>query len=243
MRVSEMRVSIHSSAEVANAAAAELFAGWLAGPGVCNVLLAGGNTPLDLYRRIGERRLSLRHLNVFALDEYVGVDEDEPHNCANLIRRTAVEPWGVSAGRYHCLSSIESGAAASLRQHGQRIEAAGGIDAAVLGLGENGHLGFNEPGSAESSGDRVLDLDPVSVEANRIWFGGRYAPSRGATVGMRTILGASRILLLAFGFHKAAAVKAMLEGPRSADCPASLLQGHPGANVFLDEAAASTMER
>ncbi|HUF61285.1 MAG TPA: 6-phosphogluconolactonase [Verrucomicrobiales bacterium] len=238
-----MRVAIHPNAAAANEAAAELFSGWLTASGVRNVMLAGGNTPLDLYRRIGERCLSLRHLNVFALDEYAGVDGDEARNCANLIRRTAVEPWGVPAERYHCLSSTEAGAVASLRQHEQRIAAAGGVDAAVLGLGGNGHLGFNEPGSAEDSRARVVDLDPVSIEANRAWFSCRYAPSRGATLGLRTILAARRIVLLAYGVHKAAAVKAMLEGPRSPECPASLLQGHSGANVFLDSAAASMMER
>lgn len=233
-----MNVSIHSSAAEANGAAAELFGQWLTTPGVRNVMLAAGNTPLALYGLIGERRLPLGHLNIFALDEYVGVPLEERRNCANLIRRTAVEPWGVPPSQYFTVSSLENGALKSVQRHEQRIDQHGGLDAIVLGLGQNGHLGFNEPGSSADSGARVLDLDPISIEANRKWFGGDYAPSRGVTVGMRTILAARRVLLLAFGPHKTAAVQAMLEGPATPACPASLLQGHPSTHVFLDEAAA-----
>lgn len=234
-----MKVQVFASPDAANAAAADLFAVWLTTPDTRNVMLAAGNTPLALYRLVAGRGLALSQFSVFALDEYVGVPPDEPRNCANLIRRTAAEPWGVPPERYFTVSSREADALESVRRHEQRIAAAGGLDVLVLGLGQNGHLGFNEPGSAEDSAARVLDLDPVSVEANRQWFGGGYAPARGVTVGMRTILAARRILLLAFGPHKAAAVRAMVEGPPSPQCPASLLQGHPEVHVFLDTAAAA----
>ena len=234
-----MNVVIRSTAEEANAAAADLLTHWLAAPDVRNVMLAAGNTPLELYRLIRERKLPLKHLHLFALDEYVGVPPDEPRNCANLLRRTAVEPWGVSLSRYYSISSVESEALASVQQHERRIEESGGLDAVILGLGQNGHLGFNEPGSAEDCGARVLDLDPISTEANRKWFSGDYAPSRGVTVGLKTILPARRVLVMAYGAHKTDAVRAMLAGPSSSDCPASLLQGHREAHVFLDEAAAA----
>ena len=113
----------------------------------------------------------------------------------------------------------------------------------ILGLGQNGHLGFNEPGSAENSTARVLELDAISVEANRTWFGGDYAPARGVTVGMKTILAARRILLLAYGPHKAAAAEMMIRGPRTPKCPASLLQGHPQVEIILDHAAAQRLPK
>lgn len=236
-----MTPSVHPTAAAANAAATEMLARWLITPGVRNIMLAAGNTPLDLYRGIAGRRLGLGHLTVFALDEYVGVPAEEPRNCANLIRRIAIEPWGVPAERYHPVSSLEAQALASVQLHERRIQEAGGLDVLVLGLGQNGHLGFNEPGSAEGSGARVLDLDPISIEANRQWFNGAYAPSRGVTVGMKTILGARRILIMAYGAHKAAAVRAMVRGPRGPHCPASWLQGHPATQVFLDAAAAARL--
>lgn len=238
-----MKVSVHPTPDAANAAATEILAQWLTTPGVRNVMLAAGNTPLELYRLMAERGLSLSHLNIFALDEYVGVPLDEPCNCANLICRTAVEPWGIPAKQFFTVSSAEADALASAQAHERRITETGGLDVIVLGLGQNGHLGFNEPGSVEDSLARVLNLDPISVEANRKWFNGDYAPSRGVTVGMITILSARRLLIMAYGAHKTAAVKAMIEGPRTPACPASLLQGHCAAHAFVDEAAATGLKQ
>lgn len=234
-----MHLSIHTTIDSANDAAADCLANWLVAPGVRNVVVAAGNSPLELYRRIGERKLSLAHLNVFALDEYVGVPLEVPRNCANLMRRCVQQAWGVPAAQFHSISSLESDALASLREHELKIAAAGGLDAVILGLGQNGHLGFNEPGSSEDSPGRLLELEAISVEANRKWFGGAYAPAKGITVGLKTILSARRIMLLAFGSHKLAAVRAMAEGPRIAACPASFLQGHPEARVFLDTESAA----
>ncbi|MGI8605516.1 MAG: 6-phosphogluconolactonase [Verrucomicrobiales bacterium] len=237
-----MTVSLHVSPEAANAAAADLLAQWLTAPGVRSVMLAAGNSPLELYRRLADRRLALDHLNIFALDEYVGVPHGEPRNCANVIRRTAVKAWGVPNSQYFALHPAEDEALASVGAHEYRIAETGGLDIIVLGLGQNGHLGFNEPGSAQDCVGRLIDLDPISIEANRNWFNGDHAPARGVTVGMKTILSARRALILAYGAHKRAAVKAMLEGPRTKDCPASFLQGHGNVNVFLDQAAAAGLE-
>jgi glucosamine-6-phosphate deaminase len=236
-----MNFSMHSTAEVANVAAADSLAGWLTAPTTRTVMVAAGNTPIVLYRRISERGLKLSHLSVFALDEYVGVPPDEPRNCANLLRRCVQQAWGIPSAQFHTVSSLEAEAQASVLEHERKITRAGGLDVIILGLGQNGHLGFNEPGSAEDSVGRLLDLEKVSIEANRKWFGGDYAPPEGVTVGLRTILAARHVLLLACGSHKAAAVKAMVEGPRGLHCPASLLQGHPDTRLFLDEAAAALL--
>ena len=234
-----MKVLIYPDAAAANKAAAEMLGNLLRAAESRNVMVAAGNTPLDLYRLVAERRLDMSHLNVFALDEYVGVPLEEPRNCGNLLRRSVAEAWKIPAAQFHTVSSLEGEALASVRAHEDRIRAVGGLDVVVLGLGQNGHLGFNEPGSAEDSEGRLVDLEPISVEANRAWFEGKYAPDKGVTVGLKTILGARHVLILAFGAHKKAAVAAMVEGPRHAACPASFLQGHPDANLFLDAAAAA----
>jgi glucosamine-6-phosphate deaminase len=238
-----MNLTVCSTINAANAAATDLLAQWLKEPGVRNVMVAGGNTPLDLYGRVAERRLTLSHLTAFALDEYVGVPMEEPRNCANLLRRTVADAWGIPADRFFTVSSLESDALASVQAHERRIDEQGGLDVLVLGLGQNGHLGFNEPGSAADSTGRVLDLDSNSIEANRKWFSGDYAPAKGVTVGLKTILAARQVLILAFGAHKTAAVKRMVNGPVFADCPASFLQHHPATHVILDEAAASALKQ
>jgi glucosamine-6-phosphate deaminase len=187
--------------------------------------------------------ISLTHLHIFTLDEYVGVPVGDPRTCANLIRRTAAGPWGVPEDRYFWIEPDPASAASSIAAHEGRLAAAGGADVMVLGLGQNGHLGFNEPGSVEGSGARVLDLDPVSVEANRAWFSGEYAPGQGATLGMAAILAARRVLVVAYGLHKRDAVRAMVRGLRTPACPASLLQGHPSVHLVLDRDAASMLSR
>lgn len=236
-----LALTILPDAAQANAAAADRLASWLTDPATRRIMLAAGNTPLDLYRRIAERHLSLAHLEAFALDEYVGVPVDEPRNCAGLIRRTAIDPWGIPASRYHTIHPQPAEALASVRAHEAKLRDAGGLDVLVLGLGQNGHLGFNEPGSTRDSTARVLDLETISIEANRKWFGGDYAPAQGVTVGLSTILAARHILILAYGTPKAAAVQAMVEGPVSAACPASFLREHPATWVFLDTAAAARL--
>jgi len=236
-----MKLGVHRSADVANVAATDCLGGWLSAPTTRTVMIAGGNTPIELYRRIGERGLKLSHLNVFALDEYVGVPLDEPRNCANLMRRCVQQAWGIPSTQFHTVSSQEADALASVQEHERKIDKAGGLDVIILGLGQNGHLGFNEPGSAEDSRGRLLDLEMISIEANRQWFGGDYAPAKGVTVGLKTILAARHVLIMAYGSHKMAPVKAMVEGPRGPQCPASLLQGHPDTRVFLDDAAAANL--
>jgi glucosamine-6-phosphate deaminase len=237
-----MNLSIHPNSDLANLAATDWLASRLTNPAIRNVMVAAGNTPLELYRHIAERGLNLSHLSVFVLDEYVGVPSDEPRNCANLLRQRVAEAWNIPPAQFFTISSLEAQALTSVQMHERRVAQAGGLDLIVLGLGQNGHLGFNEPGSAEDSGARVLNLESISVEANRRWFGGDYAPSKGVSAGLRTILAARDVLLVAYGPHKTAAVKAMVEGPRCERCPASFLQGHSDVRVFLDEAAAAGLK-
>jgi glucosamine-6-phosphate deaminase len=227
----------------ATLAAAERAASVLTSPGTRNVMVAGGNTPLPLYAEIARRCLDLRRLNVFALDEYVGVPREDPRTCGGLLRRSVVEPWGVPAERYHALETSEAEAEESIRTHELRIREEGGLDLVVLGLGRNGHVGFNEPGSRADSSGRVVPLEPVSIEANRRWFGGEHAPALGVTTGLALILQARAVVLLAFGREKADAVRAMACEPPSEACPASFLQLGDAADVYLDAEAALLLPR
>jgi glucosamine-6-phosphate deaminase len=233
-----MNIHVHPDSDALTQAAADWLVQRLVDPQTRNLMVAGGNTPLPLYRDIATRGLDLTHLRVFPLDEYVGVPPDDPRTCSNLLRTEVVDAWRIPAAQYFPLSSQESDAEERIQEHETRIADAGGLDLIVLGLGQNGHLGFNEPGSPPDSRGRMVRLEPSSIEANRRWFGGDHAPSQGATVGLRTILSARRALILAHGKAKAAAVTAMVRGKVGIDCPASFLQGHPETHVYLDAAAA-----
>ena len=236
-----LHIETRQSAKAAIADAAELLFRWIENTAVRQLMVAGGHTPLPLYEAIARRGPDVSRLSINVLDEYVGVPHPDPRTCTSLLRATVAEAWGVPPERFFGLSSEAPDAERAVVAHERRIDEAGGLDAIVLGLGANGHLGFNEPGSGEGSGARLLDLQASSVEANRGWFGGEYAPRQGATVGLRTILKARRVLLLAFGAAKADAVHAMVRGARSSSCPASFLQGHPETHVFLDALAASRL--
>src|SRR5262245_10154313 len=167
-----MRIHVDPDAKAASRAAADELGAWLGAPGVGTLVAAAGNSPLELYRLIAARSLPVGHLHVFALDEYVGVPPEDSRTCANLLRRAVAEAWGIPADRFHALSSRPDDALAGIRVHEERLTGLGGIDVLVLGLGVNGHLGFNEPGSAPDSPGRVVPLQPVSIAANARWFRG-----------------------------------------------------------------------
>jgi glucosamine-6-phosphate deaminase len=233
-----MRVHIHPDAHGASCAAADQLTEWLTASGTRTLVAAAGNSPLHLYRLIAGRKLALPDLHVFALDEYVGVPPDEPRNCAHLLRRTVADAWGIPADRYHAVSSNPALAEQSIRDHEAKLAAFGGPDVVVLGLGKNGHLGFNEPGSDPDSTGRVLDLEPISVQANTEWFGGDHAPDQGVTLGLKTLLAAKHVLVVAFGPAKADAVARALSGVEDVRCPASYLVRCRDVHFFFDRAAA-----
>jgi len=234
-----MRVTVYPSAERASRAAGEVLADWLVG--VRTLVVAGGNSPRELYRFVATSRPAVDRLTVFTLDEYLGVPVEHPGTCANLLRREVADAWGVPADRYHSLSSRIEVAAVGIVEHERALAALGGIDVVVLGLGLNGHLGFNEPGSAPDSPGRVIDLAPTSIAANAEWFGGAYAPARGVTLGLKTLLAARRVLLVVFGPAKADAVYNTVVAVPSEACPGSWLQHHSGTHLFLDDAAAARL--
>jgi glucosamine-6-phosphate deaminase len=234
-----MHVNVYPSADAASRAAAELLLGWLAG--ARTLVVAGGNSPRELYRLVAARRPPVSRLTVFTLDEYLGVPVEHPGTCANLLRREVADAWCVPAERFHWLSSRAEEAPAGIAEHERKLAAAGGIDAVVLGLGKNGHLGFNEPGSPMDAPGRVLGLTPTSVAANAEWFGGAYVPAHGVTLGLGTLLAARRVLLVAFGPAKAEAVYGTVVATPNEACPGSWLQGHLEAHLFLDDAAAARL--
>ncbi|MDX1384177.1 MAG: glucosamine-6-phosphate deaminase [Thermoanaerobaculia bacterium] len=210
--------------------------------------LATGATPLRLYRelirayRAGE--LTLQRCRTFNLDEYVGLAADDPASYAAYMRENLFDHVDLAAEA----TRLPDGQAPDLQVACQRyeaeIEAAGGIDLQVLGLGTNGHIGFNEPTGSLASRTWVKILSEQTRRDNSRYFGGdpERVPRYALTMGIATILGSRHALLLAWGEEKADAVRRMIEGPVSAKCPASALQLHPRVSVVLDAAAASRLE-
>lgn len=205
--------------------------------------------PLGLYREIGEAvaqgRVDFSRTHGFALDEYVGLPPGHPEGYRQVLLREVCAVIGLSPDRLNVpdgsgsdLPELMAAAAA----YEERMRALGGVDVQILGIGANGHVGFNEPGSAMASRTRVKRLSARTRRDNARFFTGLDdVPTHCVTQGLGTILDARRLVLIATGDTKAEAVAAALEGPLTASLPASVLQWHPDAIVCLDEAAAAAL--
>ena len=206
--------------------------------------LATGSTPLPVYRALREQSagIDLSGVRGFALDEYVGIAPAHPESYASVIRREVVEPLGLDPALVHVPDGDPERIAVSGEEYERAIEAAGGVDLQILGIGTDGHLGFNEPGSSFASRTRVKTLTVQTRRDNARFFPSLDdVPRHCITQGLGTILRARHLVLLAFGAGKAAAVAGAVEGPLTASLPASAIQLHPHATVVVDEAAASQL--
>ena len=208
--------------------------------------VATGSSPMGTYRELARRRragvLDLGGLRCFALDEYVGLPSDHPAGYAAVLERELARPLGLPAGRVRVPDGSRPDLDEACREYEQAITRAGGIDLQLLGIGANGHIGFNEPSSSLSSRTRVAVLSARTRADNARFFDSPdEVPTHCVTQGLGTILEARRVLLVAQGEHKAAAVAAAVEGPVSAFCPASVLQFHGAVTVVVDEAAGSRL--
>jgi len=237
-----------TAADVARRAADVVIAGLSAARRAEPVIgLATGSSPLGLYAELAAAvragGLDLGHARGFALDEYVGLPLGHPQSYREVLLREVCTPLGLPPDRLRVPDGSgrdEEALVAGATEYERLLAAAGGVDVQILGIGANGHLGFNEPGSALSSRTRVKRLSDRTRHDNARFFDGiEDVPTHCVTQGLGTVLDARRLVLVASGPGKAAAVAAALEGPLSASCPASVLQWHADATVVLDEAAAS----
>jgi glucosamine-6-phosphate deaminase len=210
--------------------------------------LATGSSPLAVYRDLARRHaqagLGFDHARGFMLDEYVGIAPDHPERYRNVIAKEIAEPVEWPA---HLVQGPDGGAADLRRacaDYEAAIAAAGGVDIQILGIGTDGHIAFNEPGSSLASRTRVKTLTRQTREDNARFFGGdlTQVPVHCLTQGLGTIMDARHLVLLAFGQAKAQAVRELVEGPVSARWPATIIQHHPHATILLDEPAASLRE-
>ena len=204
--------------------------------------LPTGSTPRTIYAELVRQHrtegLSFARATAFNLDEYVGIPPDHAGAFKRAMREALYRHVDLPADHAHAPDGQAADLTAACARYEEEIAAAGGLDLALLGLGTDGHIAFNEPTSSFGSRTRLKTLADETRAANRTPFGAEPVPHHALTVGIATILSSRRCLLVAFGAAKAAAVTKMIEGPQSALCPASALQLHPQATVIVDEAAA-----
>ena len=210
--------------------------------------LPTGSTALLLYDelvRLHQReRLDFSQVESFNLDEYVGLEAEHPHSFASFMRQHLFGPLNFDPAHVHLPDGTARDLEAECARYERAIRDAGGIDLQVLGLGASGHIAFNEPGSSLASRTRVKTLTRETRARNASHFDGpEQVPQLAITMGVGTILSARSCLLLACGKEKAAAIRNSVEGPVSAQVPASALQLHADVVTLIDEPAASALER
>ncbi len=235
------RIAIAKDSVVAGEFAADLIIEQVDRSPETTLGIATGSTPATTWTALRSRGVSLSGVTVFALDEYLGLPSDHPQSYKRVIEREVVGPLGISRDRTFVPSAIGDPKEAAFAYE-RNIRKEGGVDLQVLGIGRNGHIGFNEPGSSLAGTTRVVTLSEQTRRDNSRFFPDLDAvPRRSITQGIGTILRARRLILLAFGEHKASAVTRAVEGPVTSAIPASAIQLHPDATVIIDRAAASML--
>jgi glucosamine-6-phosphate deaminase len=229
--------------EVAAAKAARIAA--TIGPKVV-LGVATGSSPVqtfaELARLADAGELDLSEASAFALDEYVGIPEGHPESYHEIIRATVTEPMRLDPARVHVPNGFADDLAAACLEYEEQIKAAGGVDIQFLGVGSNGHIGFNEPTSSLSSRTRIKTLAARTREDNARFFDSiDDVPRHCLTQGLGTIMDARNVILVATGSGKAHAIAQIVEGPVTAMFPGSVLQLHQHATIVVDEEAAAEL--
>ncbi len=211
--------------------------------------LATGSTPVPMYtemaKAVKEKKVSYKFVKSWNLDEYVGLPGTHDQSYRYFMNKNLFEKIDIKISNTHVLNGMAKDPEKECAKYEEQIKKAGGIDIQVLGIGSDGHIAFNEPGTSLSSRTGVVYLTPSTIKDNaRLFFKGKESevPTRALSMGVGTICEAKKIIMLAFGKNKADAVKGMVEGGMSQFCTASALQAHNDAWIFCDEESASKLK-
>ncbi len=204
---------------------------------------ATGSTPLDLYAQLAklnrEKKITFKDVVSFNLDEYVGLDGSHDQSYRYFMNTNLFSKIDIDVNKTHVPSGLDVSLAG---EYDKMIEAAGGIDMQLLGLGNNGHIGFNEPGTPFGSTTHVVELTENTRQANARFFKSiDEVPTHAVTMGIKTVMNARKVILMALGEKKAPIIKATLQGEVTPEVPASILQLHPDVEFYLDEQAAALL--
>jgi glucosamine-6-phosphate deaminase len=242
-----MEIIIQPDSQKGSLVAARIVARLIRGKPHSVIGFATGNTPLQLYKNLvrmhREEGLDFSGVTTFNLDEYVGIPPTHPSSFHSYMWAHLFSQINIPRDRIHIPDGMTADIPAVCRNYEEAIKSSGGIDVQILGIGTNGHLGFNEPTSSLASRTRIKTLTEQSRLDTAAAFGGQEnVPSHVITMGLGTILDSRMCLLLAFGKKKARAVALTAEGPLTAMVPSTVLQLHPRAVLILDKDAASELK-
>ncbi|MFH1707617.1 MAG: glucosamine-6-phosphate deaminase [Planctomycetota bacterium] len=242
-----MKVIITETAAQMSQKAADLFAERVRTKPNIVLGLATGGTPEDMYKLLAKKcqddGLDFSHVRTFNLDEYLGLAPTHDQSYRFFMNDKLFNHLNIDKAKTRVLNGLAKNPAAECAAYEKEIKKAGGVDLQLLGIGNNGHIAFNEPGSPANSRTRVVDLTPNTIQANARYFASdKEVPRQALSMGIGSINEAKEIVLIASGANKAGPIAAMLEGAVSENCPASLSRNHDNITVIIDKAAASKLK-
>ncbi|MCX7695364.1 MAG: glucosamine-6-phosphate deaminase [Caloramator sp.] len=241
-----MRIIVTENYDELSKKAADIVASQLILKPKSVIGFATGGTPIGMYREIvkmyREGKFTFKDVTTFNLDEYYGLDRENPQSyyfymMEHLFKHVDIDENNIN---------IPNGRAENIEkeciEYEEKIEKAGGIDLQILGIGKNGHIGFNEPDVKFEAKTHLVRLDEDTIKANSRFFNSiDEVPTKAISMGIKTIMHARKIVLLASGKQKAEIIEKMVNGPITPDVPASILQLHPDVTLILDKEAASQL--
>lgn len=241
------QVTIVDDYEAMSRRAADIVTETVRANRTCAITVPTGSTPEGMYaelvRRIRAGEVDFSNVTIFCLDEYLGRAPTDDASLTKLLKEGFLDPAGIPDDNVHYIPTMAEDPHAAAGAYEQAISDAGGLELAVVGLGLNGHVAFNEPGSGPETRTRVIDLTPESQEQNAAYYDGASIPDKAITMGLGTVLGARRVVMIVSGESKADIVHETLHGEMTSDVPGSWLRlAGDRLEVVLDREAASRLE-
>ncbi len=240
-----MEVRIFNTADEIAIACADIFTALIAQKPDCILGLATGASPVKTYneliRRYNNGEISFENIRTFNLDEYCDLPRDDKNSYYTFMHENLFNHVNIKEENVHIPDGNAADPAAHAKSYDEMIDSAGGIDIQLLGIGTNGHIGFNEPSDAFSDGTFKVKLTDSTIKSNSIYFDDDTMPCYALTMGINSIMKAKKIVLIATGEAKAEAIKATIDGEVTPKCPASVLKNHPDAILLIDKAAAKLL--
>ena len=240
-----MKVNIFKTAEEIGVAVARIFVDEVKNNPNCVLGLATGASPIPTYDNIKkmheEENVSFKGVKTYNLDEYCDLPKSDKNSYYTFMHEQLFNGLDILEENVHFLDGNAVDCDAECKRYDNEINEAGGIDIQLLGIGNNAHIGFNEPAEAFTDGSFKVKLTDSTIEANKIYFDENPMPHYALTMGVKQIMAAKKIILIATGPKKAEAIKNMVKGEVTPLVPASVLQEHDDVLIFLDEAAASLL--
>lgn len=242
-----MDIRIFKTAEEIGKEAAKLFVNTVKAKPDCVLGLATGATPIPTYKSIIESyksgEVSFKDVKTYNLDEYCDLPKNDKNSYYTFMHEQLFNSLDIKEENVHFLDGNAEDSLEECARYDADIENNGGIDIQLLGIGNNAHIGFNEPAESFTEGSFKVKLTDSTINANKIYFTDSEMPRYALTMGIGSIMKAEKIVLIATGKKKSEAVKNMLEGPVTPAVPASVLQNHKDVVIFLDEAAAKLLSK